>query len=158
MVRTYVDSLVSPLPLSSWPLCCPAALSLLLPPLVQKEGLGGRWCPEEEAGPVSLLLFSWVTGLLRVGHRQTLEAGDLWDVHSQDSAAKVAAVLDRQWAAQRRKPRSGHRRTALQAVSMAKGGGLLFSLTRTSAFSKASSLFKASVAIGLPGTAGVAPR
>jgi hypothetical protein len=63
----------------------------------------GRWCPEEEAGYVSSLLFSWVTGLLKLGNAKTLEAGDLWDVHTQDRADKVAAVLDKQWATQLKK-------------------------------------------------------
>ena len=65
--------------------------------------MGGRWCPEEEAGFVSSVLFSWVTGLLQLGNVKTLEAGDLWDVHHKDSADKVAAVLETQWASQMKK-------------------------------------------------------
>ena len=39
---------------------------------------GSAGAPEAHAGLLSRALFSWVGGLVRLGHRKTLEAEDLW--------------------------------------------------------------------------------
>ncbi|KAL4446696.1 hypothetical protein ABPG77_007940 [Micractinium sp. CCAP 211/92] len=55
----------------------------------------GRWCPEEQAGFLSRLTFSYVGGLIRLGYRKTLNFDDLWDVAAEDGAASVSDAF--QW-------------------------------------------------------------
>ncbi len=50
-----------------------------------------RWVPEESAGPLSRLLFSYCNGLVRLGFQRPLEHDDLWDVARRDEAAAVSA-------------------------------------------------------------------
>ncbi len=40
----------------------------------------GRWQPEEAAGLVSRVLFSYCEGLLSLGSQKVLEGEDLWDL------------------------------------------------------------------------------
>ena len=40
----------------------------------------GWWQPEEAAGPLSRLLFSYCNGILAMGSRKILVQDDLWDV------------------------------------------------------------------------------
>ena len=54
-----------------------------------------RWCPEEEAGMISRLLFSWVGGLLKLGQDKALEQHDLWDTAAEDNVFKVSESFDR---------------------------------------------------------------
>ena len=51
------------------------------------------WCPEENAGFVSRLLFLWVGGLLTLGAQKTLEHDDLWDIAENDKASRVSAAF-----------------------------------------------------------------
>ena len=53
----------------------------------------GRWCPEETAGFLSRILFLWVGGLIRLGYGKALDAGDLWDMATVDSAATVSEAF-----------------------------------------------------------------
>jgi hypothetical protein len=58
-----------------------------------------RWCPEERAGPLGRLLFTYVDGLLALGGQKSLLAGDLWDVAEEDAAGAVSAAFHRHLAA-----------------------------------------------------------
>lgn len=71
----------------------PAAFHTTTPFPASADRPSGRWCPEEEAGPVSRLLFSWVSGLLRLGMAKTLHQEDLWDVAQADAAHLVSATF-----------------------------------------------------------------
>ena len=53
----------------------------------------GWWCPEETAGFLSRILFLWVGGLIRLGYAKALDAADLWDMASADSAAAVSDMF-----------------------------------------------------------------
>ncbi|PRW61038.1 multidrug resistance-associated 1 isoform X8 [Chlorella sorokiniana] len=55
----------------------------------------GRWCPEENAGFLSRLLFIFVGGLIKLGYRKALDADDLWDVAERDKAADVSKAFQR---------------------------------------------------------------
>ena len=46
----------------------------------------GRWQPEETAGPVSRMLFTFVEGLLALGSRKVLVADDLWELVRCDAS------------------------------------------------------------------------
>ncbi|KAL6768590.1 hypothetical protein ACKKBF_B11340 [Auxenochlorella protothecoides x Auxenochlorella symbiontica] len=56
---------------------------------------GGAWCPEQGAGLVSRLLFTWVDPLLAKGLHKSLDAEDLWGTMPEDAAGEVAAAF--QW-------------------------------------------------------------
>jgi hypothetical protein len=48
-----------------------------------------RWCPEEGAGWLSRLFFSYVDSLVAKGRRKVLMPEDLWDVAAADEAGLV---------------------------------------------------------------------
>ncbi|GLC35697.1 hypothetical protein PLESTB_000485000 [Pleodorina starrii] len=50
-----------------------------------------RWAPEESAGFLSRVFFSYCNGLVRRGYERPLEHDDLWDVAERDEAVRVAA-------------------------------------------------------------------
>jgi len=47
--------------------------------------------PEDEAGPVGRLFFSYVSPLVKLGVSKPLDAADLWPVSARDGAARVSA-------------------------------------------------------------------
>ncbi|GIL72743.1 hypothetical protein Vretimale_4441 [Volvox reticuliferus] len=60
-------------------------------PLGAGEELRQRWMPEESAGFLSSVFFSYCNGLVRRGYERPLEHDDLWDVAARDEAALVAS-------------------------------------------------------------------
>jgi hypothetical protein len=54
---------------------------------------GGRWCPEEESGVLGRVLFLYVSGLLQLGYRKSLQHDDLWDVAREDDACEVSRAF-----------------------------------------------------------------
>ena len=46
----------------------------------------GQTCPIENASLLSYLTFSWVSPMLRLGHRKRLVIPDLWNLHERDKA------------------------------------------------------------------------
>ena len=56
-----------------------------------------RWCPEDEAGWLSRLLFSFVSSLMVKG--QHLEQADLWDTSRVDQPAAVWGTFQQHLAA-----------------------------------------------------------
>ncbi|KAI3434886.1 hypothetical protein D9Q98_002940 [Chlorella vulgaris] len=50
----------------------------------------GHWCPEENAGLLSRLCFTYVGGLIQLGYHKTLDQADLWDVAAADAAQPVS--------------------------------------------------------------------
>lgn len=55
-----------------------------------------RWCPEEEAGLLSSMVFHWVGGLLSLGKQKALEHDDLWSTARKDESAAVSEAFHRQ--------------------------------------------------------------
>ncbi|PNH04685.1 hypothetical protein TSOC_009131 [Tetrabaena socialis] len=49
-----------------------------------------RWAPEETAGFLSHVFFSYCNGLVRMGYSRPLEHDELWDVAARDDAAAVS--------------------------------------------------------------------
>jgi hypothetical protein len=76
---------------SSSPAAAAAASSSSSDPFTRPPG---RWCPEETAGPVSRLLFTWIDPLIQIGMRKPLVHEDLWDIHKDDEAEAVATRFD----------------------------------------------------------------
>ncbi|GIL43241.1 hypothetical protein Vafri_1038 [Volvox africanus] len=60
-------------------------------PLGAGEELRQRWVPEEGAGFLSHVFFSYCNGLVRRGYERPLEHDDLWDVGTRDEAALVSS-------------------------------------------------------------------
>jgi ATP-binding cassette subfamily C (CFTR/MRP) protein 1 len=54
-----------------------------------------RWCPEEEAGLLGSIAFSWVGGLLNLGVSKALEMEDLWDTAVVDEVESVSERFQR---------------------------------------------------------------
>eukprot|EP00884_Botryococcus_braunii_P017606 jgi/Botrbrau1/4529/Bobra.60_2s0019.2 len=54
----------------------------------------GKWCPEENAGWFSRMLFLYVNGLMRKAMMKTLQPDDLWDVCNRDLPSVVATKFE----------------------------------------------------------------
>ena len=80
-----------------------AALALTLEWLIPKrlsayDALGDEdECPYEYANIFSVLTFSWMTPLMKQGHRSYLTQDDLWNLRKGDSTRSSAASFDRAW-------------------------------------------------------------
>jgi hypothetical protein len=68
----------------------PATRGSVLPPSRPQ----GRWCPEEQAGLLSRLFFSYCEPLLALGSSKHLESSDLWDTSRRDVAAPVSEEFE----------------------------------------------------------------
>jgi ABC-type multidrug transport system fused ATPase/permease subunit len=73
------------------------------PPFVF-EGL--KPCPESSSNLFSLLSFSWLNGLMRLGYSRPLVDEDLYGLNAEDQAPELAAKFKASWAieAKRRSP------------------------------------------------------
>ncbi len=52
-----------------------------------------RWCPEEQAGFLSTITYSYATSLVKLGCKKTLLAGDLWDMSQWDEARTISSRI-----------------------------------------------------------------
>lgn len=50
-----------------------------------------RWCPEEQAGFLSTLFYTYATSLVKLGYKKTLLADDLWDMSRWDEARTISS-------------------------------------------------------------------
>ena len=58
--------------------------------------------PREKAGFLSLLTFSWINNVLKLGSKQPLEEKHLFPVETSNQAEWLAAYLEREWLAEKR--------------------------------------------------------
>jgi len=59
--------------------------------------------PRQSAGFLSLLTFSWISNLLRIGSKQPLEERHLFTIESSFQAERLVGDLEREWLAEERK-------------------------------------------------------
>ena len=67
------------------------------------------WNPRAKAGFLSLLTFSWMNNVLKLGSKQPLEEKHLFPVENSNQAERLVADLEREWLAEERA--SEHNRT-----------------------------------------------
>ena len=58
--------------------------------------------PREKAGFLSLLTFSWMSNVLKLGSKKPLEEQHLFEVEASDQAERLVADLEREWLAEER--------------------------------------------------------
>ena len=58
--------------------------------------------PRDEAGFLSLLTFSWINNVLKLGSKQPLEEKHLFTVETSFQAERLVADLEREWLAEER--------------------------------------------------------
>ncbi|KAK2548536.1 ABC transporter C family member 3 [Acropora cervicornis] len=58
--------------------------------------------PQNQAGFLSSLTFSWMTGILKLGYKQPLEEKHLFELDSEYHAEKLVADLEMEWLAEQR--------------------------------------------------------
>jgi len=58
--------------------------------------------PREKAGFLSLLTFSWMNNVLKLGSKQPLEEKHLFPVETSNQAERLVADLEREWLAEKR--------------------------------------------------------
>ena len=58
--------------------------------------------PREKAGFLSLLTFSWMSNVLKLGSKKPLEEKHLFEVEASDQAERLVADLEREWLAEER--------------------------------------------------------
>ena len=58
--------------------------------------------PKNQAGFLSSLTFSWMTGILKLGYKKPLEEKHLFEVDSEFHAEKLVADLEMEWLAEQR--------------------------------------------------------
>ena len=58
--------------------------------------------PREKAGFLSLLTFSWMSNVLKLGSKKPLEEKHLFEVEASDQAERLVADLEREWLAEKR--------------------------------------------------------
>lgn len=58
--------------------------------------------PQSKAGFLSLLTFSWMNGILKVGSKQPLEEKHLFPIESSNQAERLVGDLEREWVAEER--------------------------------------------------------
>ena len=58
--------------------------------------------PREKAGFLSLLTFSWINDILKLGSKQPLEEKHLFPVDTSNQAERLVADLEREWLAEER--------------------------------------------------------
>ena len=58
--------------------------------------------PRDEAGFLSLLTFSWINNVLKLGSKQPLEEKHLFPVETSLQAERLVADLEREWLAEER--------------------------------------------------------
>ena len=58
--------------------------------------------PRDEAGFFSLLTFSWISNVLKLGSKQPLEEKHLFTVETSLQAERLVADLEREWLAEKR--------------------------------------------------------
>lgn len=54
-------------------------------------------CPETRAHFFSMISFSWLNGIMRLGYGKPLVEEDLWDVKAEDDARFVSDEFQREW-------------------------------------------------------------
>ncbi|GBG71636.1 hypothetical protein CBR_g9052 [Chara braunii] len=64
-----------------------------------------RECQEDNASFLSRCFFMWVTDLIKLANRKTLETCDLWDLRKGDDTQTVTRSLEKQWYEQQKNPR-----------------------------------------------------
>ena len=58
--------------------------------------------PREKASFLSLLTFSWINNVLKLGSKKPLEEKHLFEVETSDQAERLVADLEREWLAEKR--------------------------------------------------------
>ena len=58
--------------------------------------------PRDKAGFLTLLTFSWISNVLKLGNKQPLEEKHLLAVETSNQAERLVADLEREWLAERR--------------------------------------------------------
>ena len=58
--------------------------------------------PQSKAGFLSLLIFSWMNAILKVGSKQPLEEKHLFPIQPENQAEKLVDDLEREWLAEER--------------------------------------------------------
>ena len=58
--------------------------------------------PREKAGFLTLLTFSWMSNVLKLGSKKPLEEQHLFEVEASDQAERLVADLEKEWLAEKR--------------------------------------------------------
>ena len=58
--------------------------------------------PRQTAGFLSLLTFSWISNVLKLGSKQPLEEKHLFSIEASNQTEKLVGVLEREWMAEER--------------------------------------------------------
>ena len=74
--------------------------------------------PRERAGFLSLLTFSWINDILKLGSKQPLEEKHLFPVETSSQAERLVADLERQWLAEERTSEQRRRKPRLWRAMM----------------------------------------
>jgi len=72
-------------------------------------------CPYESANIFSVLTFSWLTPMVRLGSRKFLTADDLWNLGSRDASNASAKILQEKWELELKKQRPSLWRAMIRA-------------------------------------------
>lgn len=75
-------------------------------------------CPVEYATVFSLLTFSWMTPLMRLGYKQFLTEEDLWGLAHKDTTRSTGEAFDKAWESQRK-----HRKSPSLWITMFRAYG-----------------------------------
>ena len=57
----------------------------------------GKESPAENASILSLMLFEWTTGLIRLGSKRMLKQQDLWNLSEEENTAAIGASFNANW-------------------------------------------------------------
>ena len=74
--------------------------------------------PRERAGFLSLLTFSWISNVLKLGSKQPLEEKHLFEVETSYQAERLVADLEREWLAEERSSEQNRRKPRLWKAMM----------------------------------------
>ncbi|CAH2014232.1 unnamed protein product [Acanthoscelides obtectus] len=78
---------------------CITLLSALAdePPRETKHRISKKPCPEQGAGALSRILYTWFDPMAWKGYRNPLVIEDLWDLNPEDSAKEVVPLFEKHW-------------------------------------------------------------
>lgn len=77
--------------------------------------------PESRAGCLSLLTFSWLNPLMRIGSKGTVDDEDLYPLHASDTTTNLAQSLDYMWNQEKRIAEGGGKASLVRALRRAFG-------------------------------------
>ncbi|KDO18964.1 hypothetical protein SPRG_14801, partial [Saprolegnia parasitica CBS 223.65] len=73
-------------------------------PLLEHKSLA-ETCPEDSDGWRAAVFFTWLNPIMELGSSRPLQADDLYGLDRCNRATNVAVAFEKQWAAQRQRPR-----------------------------------------------------